>query len=419
MSLTPLQQGFAASYAPSGDAALEAHRTARLAAATARGLPTRRDERWRYTDLGALARLHFTAPGETAPMGAAGAMPFAGLRLRLQDGRLCDTPVLPAGLRVRALRDVGPATLGDWETPSDDPLVEFNAALAEDGVLIEVAAGVTDLPPVWLDCLLGTHAQPVAVQARVFIALGASSELSLLVSQHGAGPHLINGVTRVRLGAGARLRLDGLQDLGDDVQQVHATLAEVEAGAELLLGAYQLGARLARHGVRVDLRGEDASLGLRGLNLGRGRAQLDLSVEVLHRAHRTRSAQTYRAVAGARSRVSAISRVCVAADTSGCDVQQSLRSVLLSPHAAADQKPELEIHAHEVTASHGATIGQLDRDALFYLLSRGLDPDTARALLVFAFADEALLGLPPALRSHLEARLIAGLPASAALQGLA
>jgi Fe-S cluster assembly protein SufD len=167
------------------------------------------------------------------------------------------------------------------------------------------------------------------------------------------------------------------------------------------------------------LAGDAARFTARGLNLAMGRQQLDARFAVEHAASRTESRQTYRGVAGGHGRVACISRVLVGAGTQASDARQSLRSLLLSPGAEADAKPELEIRSDDVAASHGATVGQLDRDALFYLLSRGIDRTTARALLVFAFADEVLDGLPAAVRAHLEARLFARLPEAELIRGLA
>jgi Fe-S cluster assembly protein SufD len=421
MSVSPLVQGFVSAFGQDaclgvGGPQLHEHRQRMLARFAALGLPTRRDERWRYTELGALARRQYAAPG-TPGAAASPALPgLDALRVSLRDGSAQLPDALPAGLRLTALRDLDPAALTDWEPDTDDAWVALNAALGRDGLLVEVEAGADIALPLLIDQQLSAAAAPRAVQSRVFVALGAGARLSLIEHHGAAAGQLVNAVTRLRLAPGARLGLARIQDQDRASHHLGMTEATLEADAELTLSSCQLGAQLARHAAELRLLGPRARCVTRALNLGTGRQQHDLRVAVEHLADHTRSEQTYRGVVDGHARAACVSRVLVGPGTRGCDARQALRSLLLSAQAEADQKPELEIHSHEVAAQHGATIGQLDEEALFYLLSRGLDPDQARALLVFAFADEALLGLAPALRAHLEARIGADLPGPAALE---
>jgi Fe-S cluster assembly protein SufD len=173
-----------------------------------------------------------------------------------------------------------------------------------------------------------------------------------------------------------------------------------------------LGGGLVRHDINVELRDSGAECRLHGACLARGRAHVDNHMDVEHTGPGCKSDQLFRGVLGDRSRAVFNSRVYVAAGADGTEARQSSAGLLLSPHAEIDAKPELEIHADEVIASHGATVGQLDEDALFYLRSRGMDMATARNLLTMAFCRSVVEQLPSeALRKALGARLEAGLQA--------
>jgi Fe-S cluster assembly protein SufD len=180
----------------------------------------------------------------------------------------------------------------------------------------------------------------------------------------------------------------------------------------------QLGGRLARHDINAELAEPGAEVTLNGLFVVGGRQHMDTHTRIHHAAPHTNSLEGYRGVADGHGRGVFKGRVLVDRDAQKIDAQQSSANLLLSEHAEIDTKPELEIYADDVKCSHGATVGQLDKESLFYLRSRAIDAETARGLLVFAFADEVVerLDLAP-IRERLEQRLVGRLPDSDMLKG--
>ena len=184
-----------------------------------------------------------------------------------------------------------------------------------------------------------------------------------------------------------------------------------EAGSHFVSHSLALGARLARFEIAVALAGEGAHCRLAGLYLGRGRQKLDHHTSVDHATPHTTSDELYKGILDGRAHGIFHGRVHVRPHAQKIHAMQTNRNLLLSDQAVVNTKPRLEIHADDVRCSHGATIGQLDRDQLFYLQSRGLAADEARALLTFAFASEITQALPSAeLRERLEAVVLGWLP---------
>lgn len=381
-----------------------------LARAAALGLPTRRDERWRYTDLRPLARRRFDA--KPAPTDAiVPALPFpAACEILLIDGRVVAPSVLPRGVTLTIVEatTAGASAALALDAPAPDAFAALNAALAAGGIRLAIGADAAHAAPIVVTHLLPPGADR-AVHPRLVVELAPGAQAELVERFVGsAAPEqgLCNAVTRVALGAGSRFEHLHLQDQPDGATHFALLEATVGADASLTLRALHLGALLGRFAAAVTLAGRGASVEVHALNAIDGRRQGDLQLEVIHAAGDTTSRQTYRGLAAGRGKAAATSRAVVLRDAADCDAAQSLGSLLLSLHAEADARPELEIQNDDVRCRHGATIGQLDEAALFYLRSRGLDEAEARAALVFAFADDVLATLPrAALREHLEARL--------------
>lgn len=391
-----------------------------LARAAALGLPSRRDERWRYSDLRPLARRRFAAAGADAAPDAP-PLPFpAALEAVLSGGAARLPGLLPRGVTLLRVDPLAADAARDLalDAPVPDAFAALNAALAPGGLVLRVAADAALDAPIVITHLLPAGAERAAhPRLRIELAPGARAQVvERFVTGAGSdGQGLCNALTRVALGAGSALEHLHLQDQADGATHLALLEAEVGADATLTLRALHLGALLGRFAARVALAGRGASVEVHALNAMDGRRQGDLQLEVVHAAGRTTSRQVYRGLAAGRGKAAATSRAAVVRDAAGCDAAQSLGSLLLSPHAEADARPELEIENDDVRCSHGATIGQLDEAALFYLRSRGLGADEARALLVFAFADDVLATLPrAALREHLEQRLRARLGTAAA-----
>mgnify|MGYP002783925617 CR=1 FL=1 len=404
-----------------GGAAWTELRTRALERLVALGLPSPRDEAWKYTNLRVLERRDL-APAPARPIDAAAldaALPtLEGARLVLVDGRLAPgltLGVLPAGLRVTplaaAMERTAPESLaGGIGVPGDavDQRVRLlNTALLSDGLHLQVDAPVAE--PVHL-VHVGTAG---AACTRVVVDVAAHAGLTLVEHRVSLGEteSFAAPVTEIRLQPGARLEHVRVQLAGaraivlDDVQ------ATVERDARYVQLAYAFGGQLARAETRVTLAAPGAHAELHGLFMADGSRQLDQRTLLAHAAPRTTSVQVFRGVASGRARGVYDGKIVVAPGAAKSESSQSSRNLLLSPQAEIDARPQLEILTDDVKCAHGATTGQLDEDMLFYLLTRGIDRATARGLLTFAFAEDVIAKLAlPALRRSLEQRVVRGLP---------
>ncbi|MBA8889194.1 Fe-S cluster assembly protein SufD [Dokdonella fugitiva] len=400
-------------------AALAGVREAAIAALRERGLPGPRDEAWKYTSLRALEQRRY-ADGD------------CGARMRAIDVGFLPGPsaarlVFVNGIHREDLSEVGAVTGLDIErlgerpdelaailrsAPPVDAFGELNAALALDGVRVRVAAGARIQAPVQI-VHVGTPADgDVAWSLRVQVELGDGAQLRLIEHHVGSAPNANLGsiVAAYRLGARARLDLIQLQDGAEGAGLFRRSDAVLGSDAIFDLHTVEVGAQLARHDLVVALEGRGARLRSRGVFALRGRQHADTRLAVTHAARDTACDIAWRGVADQRSRGVFHGAITVAAGADGADAQLSNKNLLLSAQAEIDTQPVLEIHADEVKAAHGATVGQLDERALFYLRSRGLPLDLARRMLVAAFCGAVLDDLEPALRARVDALLAARLP---------
>jgi len=375
-------------------------------ALTGDGLPTTRIESWKYTDLRRLFRAEFAADGTgaAAPDAAAIAphLPDGGPAAVFVDGRfsaaLSRLGGLADGMRVAPLAEAlgsGDATaerlLRDTPALGRPGLGALNTALMRDGLLVDIAAGTEAAAPLRL-LFVTTDGWAGEAHLRTLIALGAGARAAVAIDHValGAAAGLVDSVTDIEIGAGARLALVKRQaeaDGGYHIAQTHARLGR-DAGLDSF--ALAAGGRVARNEICVRLEGEGAECALNGLTLGRGRQHLDNTTDVDHAVPRGQSRQLYKNIMEDRSHSVFLGRVHVAPDAQKTDASQMNRNLLLAPGARADTKPELIIHADDVKCGHGATVGDLDREALFYLRSRGIGETEARAMLIEGFAGEML-----------------------------
>ncbi|MFO1059176.1 MAG: Fe-S cluster assembly protein SufD [Dongiaceae bacterium] len=362
------------------------------------GLPTPRVEAWRYTRLANMAQIPFAAPAnDGAPVTAPAPLLADALRILLVNGRLrpdlAPLPALPAGLAVRGITEAlaaDPALAGALGAEAE-PMVSLNAALLSGGVLIELAPGTAlDRPIELVSVGSAGPGAPVAFHPRHLLRLGEGSALTLLESHVGSGAYWSNPVLQAELARGARLTHLKLQE--EAPEAFHIAHGAVRLAAEARYDALVLqgGAALARHALRIALDGAGAACSVSGLYLGRGRQHLDNTLEVIHAAPGASSRQLFKGVLADRARGVFQGRIVVERGAQKSDGQQLCRTLLLSDQAEIDIKPELEIYADDVKCSHGATAGDIDDDALFYLRARGIDRSTARRMLIEAFFGELL-----------------------------
>ncbi|HKR77681.1 MAG TPA: Fe-S cluster assembly protein SufD [Rhodanobacter sp.] len=415
---------------PSGIAWLDALRREHLDAFAAAGLPDTRMEAWKYTALRALGQRRYANGDAQAAARAVDPAAFAlpgvdGPRLVFVNGvfraDLSALDALPAGLTLRPLsqalqQDAEPLrfVLSRHEPEQGDTFVRLNAALAGDGVVLKAAAGAKIAAPVHLVFLGAPAEADLAWHLRHVIELGEGAELSL-VEHHAAGgeqQHLGTTVGDITLREGAVLHHALFQNAAAGSSLVRRSRLHIGARAHATLHVLELGGALARHDLRAELTGDGARLDTRGVFMPHGRQHVDTQLAIRHQALNTASESVWRGVADQRGRGVFRGAILVAPGADGSDASLSNKNLLLSGQAEIDTKPELEIYADEVKAAHGATVGQLDERSLFYLRSRGIPQDEARALLTAAFCHAVLDDLPnAALREHLAAQLAIQPPA--------
>ncbi len=414
----------------SGDQAswLAAARTNALEQLSRDGMPGTRSEAWKYSSLRALGQ-------RTYQRGDAEAMSRSiepnllsvpgvdGPRLVFVNGAfrqdLSQIPTLE-GLQFASLSSVlesDPDSLQPWLSRSfDDPSQVFarlNSALASDGPVIRVAAGVSVELPVRVVFVGAAASCELAWQLRSIVELGEGSKLRLIEQHIGetGQNHLGNVLSQIELRANARLDLLQVQNSTETSSLIRRTEAILGADAHLEMRSVEAGAQWMRHDLAVDLAGDRSRFVSRGVFALRGRQHADTRLDVRHSALDSACDIVWRGVADQRSRGIFHGAITVEPGADGSDAYLSNKNLLLSAQAEIDTQPVLEIHADEVKAAHGATVGQLDEQALFYMRSRGLSADEARSLLTLAFCRVAFDSIEnEALREYLDALLLERLP---------
>lgn len=379
-------------------------RSAALAWIAAHGFPSQKDEDWRYLPLAQVldAEFEFSEVPTATLEGAREileevSLGVGGGRLVFVNGRfapeLSRLGLLPRGARLTNVA----AAQGEPRAPSRltrRPSVHrhafdaLNTALAVDGALLELGPGVVVDEPIELVFLTAGCSRRLLVSPRSVLRLGRDSRATIIETHAGTpgSASLANACTRVHLDTGAALDHHRLQV--EPADGLHFSSLEVYQGPRSQLCAHlvALGSRTARHEAVVHLGGEEARASLNGLYVPRDDQYHDQPVLVEHGAPRCVSRQRYVGVVDGAAHAVFNGHVIVRPGATGTDARQSNSNLLLSAHAEVDTRPRLEILADDVACSHGATVGRLDHDALFYLRSRGIPEGLARALLVQGFA---------------------------------
>lgn len=366
------------------------------------GLP-QRAESWKYTSLRQLERRSF-APAQAVAVDPALLAAIPAPRMVFVNGRLdaalSDLADLPAGLDVRALSQLlqgdDPHAVNFLErryARTDEPFARLNAALAREGVVVRVDAGVQVEAPLHL-VQIGTPQDggDAAWHLRHFVELRAGASLSLVEHELAAGEHahLGNALLHAHVAKDAKLAHVRLQDAATRASLFARTDAVLATAAGYVRTDLELGAALSRHELNVRLEGDGASLQADGVLLADGRRHLDTRLGIEHIARDSRCSLTWRGLAGQRGRAVFHGGITIHPGADGTEADLSNKNLLLSSDAEIDTQPVLVIHADEVKAAHGATVGQLDPTALFYLRSRGLPEPQARALLTGGFCREVV-----------------------------
>jgi Fe-S cluster assembly protein SufD len=374
------------------------------------GFPTVHDEDWRFTNLAPLARLPFKPMSESADEAAAKAVlnkyVFAhlpGSRLVFVNGHfqaaLSALGKLPDGVKVASLaaalttdsasieRQLGRSALTD-----DNSFAALNQAFFLDGGYVHIPAHQTVDEPIQLIFISTAKHNGDAIQPRNLIIAEAGSKATVIESYLAAdeAAYFTNAVTEIVAGDDAVLEHVKFQDESPDAFHLATIAGNLGRSSNVNVHSFALGAKLSRNNIRAKLAGEGLECILNGLYLTRGEQLADHHMIVEHAQPHCASHEYFNGILDDKSRGVFHGRIYVHPAAQKTDAKQTNKNLLLSDDATADTKPQLEIYADDVKCTHGATIGQLNDESIFYLRSRGLGKDTARRMLIHAFAGEII-----------------------------
>jgi Fe-S cluster assembly protein SufD len=372
------------------------------------GLPHRRIEDWKYTDLRALMRevLPLAAAPDAAALTQAGdALELHAIdgvrKLVLVDGvfapKLSDLASLQKGLSIHTLREVlekGDAALQAqlFSPDNSNPMVALNSAMMTDGVVIEVADGVVLTQPLHV-VHIASGGAPAAMFTRSLFKLGKSAGATLVESYIAAdGAKVYQAHDSLIVSIGDNARLDHVRLTEDSREAFNISSSVVTLGARAHFNTFGMtsGAGVSRYQATIAFAGEGSKVETNGVNLLNGRQHADTTLFLDHAVPNCSSREIFRSVVDDRGHSVFQGRIIVQPKAQKTDAKMMTRALLLSDEAEADNKPELEIFADDVTCGHGATTGALDESLLFYLRARGLSEKEAQALLIQAFVGEAI-----------------------------
>jgi Fe-S cluster assembly protein SufD len=359
------------------------------------GFPTRRMEAWKYTDLGLVAGAVFGEPltsvddSPALPTAAHPRAVFVDGRFRPDLSTLDGTPAQIESLGAALPRLEG--RLGALARPENEPMAALNTMLFEDGLVVEVPEGVAGGTLEILSLAAESERAP-AFHPRHLVRLGAGATLTIVETCIGpaAAHYLHNPVFEIEVARDARLAHGRLQQEGREGIVLSTVYARVDGGGTYDNFTLNAGARLARNEIHVALNGPKAEAHMNGVQLVGDSQHADTTTSLDHAAPNCSSRQTYKTVLTGRSRGVFQGKILVRQAAQKTDGYQMNQALLLSPEAEMDSKPQLEIYADDVKCSHGATVGELDADHLFFLRSRGIPEAQAKAMLVEAFLTEAV-----------------------------
>ncbi len=434
-----LREGFSLLRQRSGDDPMPALRDAAFARFAELGLPTTESEDWKYTSLAALAQMRLEPAEAKADIdeellrGLWSPPADGSIQVVFVDGHHrpeLSSPAWGSGgsfvgsLRVALARnrDLVARELARHADFRRDALTALNTAFIEDGAFIHLPAGAVLQSPIHLLFLSTVSRGATLSHPRNLIVAGRGSQATVVETY--AGPpeatYFTNAVTEVVLDEGARLDHYKLQQ--ESERAIHIALLQVSHGRDSRFTSHSLalGAGLARNDVRALFAAEGSECTLNGLYMAAGKQHLDNRTLIDHTSPRCTSRELYKGVLDGNSRGVFSGRVLVREDAQKTDARQINKNLVVSEGAVVDTKPQLEIFADDVKCAHGAAVGELDEDALFYLRSRGLGREAARSLLTYAFASEMVNLIPLApLRARVRELVTSRLPDRESLREVA
>ena len=404
-----LAEKFAAERADD-DAWLRDLRAESLARFADQGFPNTKQEEWRYTRVTPMAEVPFqlgcpaTTPVTRSAIEDKASPVFACSLYVFVDGRF--EPALSAlatrtDVHVESLRALDAAIeppLGSLVDTKQHPFAALSTALLDDGALLRVPKGAQVTDPLHLVFVATGSREPRATQPRLFIDASENSRVQVIQDFVSLSDDvgLTNGVSEIRVGAGAQVDLVTIQR--ENAASFHFSNVSARLGRDARFSHHNLtlGGRLVRNDLAVVLEEEGADCTLNGLFIGAGEQVIDNHTLLDHAVPHGTSRQLYKGILGGRSRGVFRGRVIVRPNAQKTVAYQSNPNLLLTTGARVDSKPQLEIYANDVKCGHGSSIGQLDQDAIFYLRTRAISEPRARQLLTRGFAQQILAALPVA-----------------------
>jgi len=398
------------------------------------GFPTTHDEDWRFTSVAAVANTQFelgtSARIDEKQLEAFGTSDFAG-GVVFENGHcaseLSRLPDLSKGVWVRNLaKDIDSAEgavedfFGKDLDFQRDPLAALNTALFEDGISVEIQPGIIAENPIYALFVTVPGVTPTMNHPRNLIVAHENSQVTVVEDYVSLGEGITFSNAATELVAGDNAHVSHYMIVREGDQAYNFSTLRIQQGrhANVATHSLLLSGALVRNNVHPVLAGEGSECLINGLFMANGRQHMDNYMLVEHASPHCDSRQFYNGILNGQSHGVFHGRIIVHKDAQKTDAKQTNRNLLLSDDAQIDTKPQLEIYADDVKCTHGATIGQFDDNALFYLRSRGLAEAAARHLLLLAFANECLDRMnSPQLRAHLEKLVVAGLPEAAKYSG--
>lgn len=394
------------------------------------GLPTKRLEDWRFTNVAPLAERPYelasladaereTTRDEINALVGQATLDEEFHRLVFINGRYCDQwsryHDLPAGVMIETLAGVIDDRPGNVRTQlesevhfDDAPFAALNTAFIDDGAVMDIPDGVVLDRPVHL-VFLSIANRPTVSHPRNLIRVGKHGKAQVIESYCGQGDaYFTNAVTQVSLDENADLEHHKLQH--EQVGALHIALTSIaqRAASNFRSHYFSTGASLARNELNCGLDGEQIETTLNGLYMPTGDQLMDCRTRIDHANPHCSSYELYKGILDDQAKGVFNGKIFVHPDAQKTDAKQSNQALLLSDDAVVDTKPQLEIYADDVRCTHGATIGELDEAAMYYLRARGIPAERARKILIYAFANDVVQGVEiPSVRQHLESILLA------------
>lgn len=368
-------------------------RTARAAAFgrfLEQGFPTTKDEEWKFTNVAPIAQTEWRATP-------------ARVTLLNQS--------LPEGVTISTLQEswASQPALEGPSLKSDHPFVLLNTAFFEDGLFIHIAPKAIVTEPIHIVCVAEPGATPAMVAPRIFVVVGEQAQVSIVERYEGreGQPVLTTAVTEFLVGPGAVVDHVKVQQEASSTFHLASTFVHLHRASTFTSHAITFGGRIARNDISATLAGEGAECTLNGLYVADGDTLVDTHTTIDHAHPHCPSHEVYKGILAGNAKGVFNGKIIVRPDAQKTDAKQTNKALLLSGDATINTKPQLEIFADDVKCTHGATVGQLDDDQMFYLRARGIALADARNILIHAFASDVLNGIRlDAIREELEVALV-------------